>query len=165
LRKKGPGIASSASFSIVGTVTQFLILVKFDEDDLKNSLKRNRDEELEKNMPNSMRAFQSYNFGNFREKNEVISEIIAERIAKETREYYRRSKIAGGTFVTGGTLILAAGATAVYQYFQPPLSLYPIFAGKTFDAMIKKRRTWQSGSSPFGHSSRRGFHSTCGSTE
>jgi hypothetical protein len=132
-------MASPAGFSVVGGAVKLPIVMRFDADDLRSSLKRERDKELERNMLEAMRAFQSYDFAKFREKNETINEIIAERIAKETRSYYRRSKIVEGTFVAGGTLTLAAGAMAVYQFLQPLLSLYSVFAGKAFDFMIKKR--------------------------
>jgi hypothetical protein len=110
---------SPASFGVVGTPTEIPVVVKFDEDDLKNSLKRERDNELEKHMLDLMRAFQRYDFREFYEKNKAINEIIGERIAKETRECYRRSKIVEGTIIPGGTLTLAAGAAAAYQYLQP----------------------------------------------
>jgi hypothetical protein len=152
LRKRKPVIVAPASFSVVGTEIEIPVVMKFDEDDLRNSLKRERDKELERNMLEAMRAFQSYDFAKFREKNETINEIIEERIAKETGSYYRRSKIVEGTFVAGGTLTLAAGAIAVYQYLQPLLSLYSVFAGKAFDFMIKKREDvakWLVSSWPF----------------
>jgi len=148
IRKEGKGaqlleeetvILSPAGFSVVGVRSKIPIVARFDVDDLRSSLKRERDKELEKNMLEAMRAFQSYDFAKFREKNETINEIIAEGIAKETRSYYRRSKIVEGTFVAGGTLTLAAGAMAVYQFLQPLLSFYSAFAGKTFESMIKKR--------------------------
>lgn len=145
-------ILSPADFSVVGGAVELPIVARFDVDDLRNALKRERDKELEKNMLEAMRAFQSYDFAKFREKNETINEIIAERIAKETRSYYRRSKIVEGTFIAGGTLTLAAGAMAVYQYLQPLLSFYSAFAGKTFEAMIKKREDvakWLVSSWPF----------------
>jgi hypothetical protein len=110
---------SPASFSVIGTLTGIPIVVKFDEDDLKNSLRRERDEELEKCMLDSMRAFQRYDFREFLRRNEAINEIVTERIVKETRGYYRRSKIVEGIIISGGTLTLAAGATAAYQYLQP----------------------------------------------
>jgi hypothetical protein len=132
-------MASPADFSVVGSAVELPIVARIDVDDLRNSLKRGRDGELEKNMLEAMRAFHSYDFAKFREKNETINEIIAERISKETRSYYRWSKIAEATFVAGGTLTLAAGAMAVYQHLQPLLSLYSVFAGKTFEAMIKNR--------------------------
>ncbi|MCC5997661.1 MAG: hypothetical protein LM573_01145 [Thermofilum sp.] len=145
-------MASPAGFSVVGSAVELPMVARFDVDDLRSSLKRERDKELERNMLEAMRAFQSYDFAKFREKNETINEIIAERIAKETRSYYRRSKIVEGTFVAGGTLTLAAGAIAVYQYLQPLLSLYSVFAGKAFDFMIKKREDvakWLVSSWPF----------------
>jgi hypothetical protein len=145
-------MASPAGFSLVGSAVELPIVARFDVDDLRNSLKRERDKELEGNMLEAMRAFQSYDFAKFREKNEAINEIIAEGIAKEMRSYYRRSKIVEGTFVAGGTLTLAAGAMAVYQYLQPLLSLYSVFAGKAFDFMIKKREDvakWLVSSWPF----------------
>jgi hypothetical protein len=141
---------SPAGFSVVGTETEIPIVVKFDEDDLKNSLKRERDRELEKHMLDSMRAFQEYDFREFRKKNEAINEIIAERIVKETRGYYRRSKIAEGTIISGGTLTLAAGAIEAYQYLQPIyqhlLPLLPILSpivykiiSKMIEKMMEKR--------------------------
>ncbi|MCC5998480.1 MAG: hypothetical protein LM573_05320 [Thermofilum sp.] len=145
-------ILSPAGFSVMDRAVELPIVARFDVDDLRSSLKRERGKELERNMLEAMRAFQSYDFAKFREKNETINEIIAERIAKETRSYYRRSKIVEGTFVAGGTLTLAAGAMAVYQYLQPLLSLYSAFAGKAFEAMIKKREDvakWLVSSWPF----------------
>jgi hypothetical protein len=145
-------ILSPAGFSVVGSAVELPIVARFDVDDLRSSLKRERDKELERNMLEAMRAFQSYDFAKFREKSEVINEVIAEGIAKETRSYYRRSKIVEGSFVAGGTLTLAAGAIAVYQYLQPLLSLYSVFAGKAFDFMIKKREDvakWLVSSWPF----------------
>jgi len=139
-------VLSPAGFSVVGTPTEIPIVVKFDEDDLKNSLKRERDNELEKHMLDSIRAFQEYDFKEFLKKNEAINEIIAERIVKETRGYYRRSKIVEGTMISGGTLTLAAGAIEAYQYLQPlyqylqlllPL-LSPIIS-KIMIEMMKKR--------------------------
>jgi hypothetical protein len=147
-------MASPAGFSVVGSAVELPIVARFDVDDLRSSLKRERDKELERNMLEAMRAFQSYDFAKFREKSEVINEVIAERIAKETRSYYRRSKIVEGTFVAGGTLTLAAGAMVVYQYLQPLLSFYSVFAGKAFDFMIKKREDvakWLVSSWPFQH--------------
>jgi len=94
-------MASPAGFSVVGSAVELPIVARFDVDDLRNSLKRERDKELERNMLEAMRAFQSYDFAKFREKNEAINEIIAEGIAKEMRSYYRRSKIVEGTFVAG----------------------------------------------------------------
>jgi hypothetical protein len=108
---------------VVGTPAEIPIVVKFDEDDLKNSLKRERDRELEKCMLDSMRAFQGYDFGEFLRRNEAINEIITERIVGETRGYYRRSKIVEGTIISGGTLTLLAGAIAAYEYLQPLLDL------------------------------------------
>jgi hypothetical protein len=87
---------SPAGFSVMGTPAEIPIVMKFDEDDLKNSLKRERDRELEKHMLDSMRAFQEYDFGEFLRRNEAINEIITERIVGETRGYYRRSKIIEG---------------------------------------------------------------------
>jgi hypothetical protein len=145
-------ILSPAGFSVVGSAVELPIVARFDVDDLRSSLKRERDKELERNMLEAMRAFQSYDFAKFREKSEVINEVIAERIAKETRSYYWKSKIVEGTFVAGGTLTLAAGAMAVNQYLQPLLSFYSAFAGKTFEAMIKKREDvakWLVSSWPF----------------
>jgi hypothetical protein len=139
LRKRKPVIVAPASFSVVGTEIEIPVVMKFDEDDLRNSLKRERDKELERNMLEAVRAFQSYDFAKFREKNEAINEIIGERISKETRSYYRRSKIVEGAFVAGGTLTLAAGAMAVDQYLQLLLSFYPIIADKAFDFIIKKK--------------------------
>jgi hypothetical protein len=120
---------SPAGFSVVGTPAEIPIVVKFDEDDLKNSLKRERDRELEKHMLDSMRAFQGYDFGEFLRRNEAINEIITERIVKETRGYYRRSKIIEGMIILGGNLTLAAGATAAYQYLQPLLGIIPEIRG------------------------------------
>jgi hypothetical protein len=150
LLREGEFIVSPAGFSVVGKAIEIPIVVKFDEDDLKNSLRRERDKELEKHMLDSMRAFQEYDFREFREKNEAINEIIAERIVKETREYYRRSKIAEGTIISGGTLTLAAGAIEAYQHLQPlyqyiqPLLpiLSPIISTiiyKMIEKMIEKR--------------------------
>jgi hypothetical protein len=110
--------------------------MKFDEDDLKNSLKRERNEELEKCMLNSIRTFQEYDFREFYEKNKVINEIITEGIVKETREYYKKSKIVEGIIISGGTLTLAAGATAAYQYLQPLLYLIP----EIITEIMKKRK-------------------------
>jgi hypothetical protein len=143
---------SPAGFSVVGGAVKLPMVARFDVDDLRSSLKRKRDKELERNMLEAMRAFQSYDFAKFREKSEVINEVIAERIAKETRSYYRRSKIVEGSFVAGGTLTLAAGAMLVYEYFQPLLSFYSMLAGKAFDAMIKKKEDvakWLVSSWPF----------------
>ena len=127
---------SPAGFSVVGTPIKIPIVMKFSEDDLKNSLRRERDNELEKHMLDSMRAFQEYDFMEFREKNEAINEIIAERIAKETREYYRRSKIIEGTMISGGNLTLAAGATAAYEYLQSLLGIIPGIPGIIPEAII-----------------------------
>jgi hypothetical protein len=143
-------VVSPADFSVVGREIEIPVVMKFDEDDLKNSLRRERDSELEKHMLDSMRAFQEYDFREFREKNEAINEIIAERVVKETREYYRRSKIAEGTIISGGTLTLAAGAIEAYQHLQPlyqyiqPLLpiLSPIISTiiyKMIEKMIEKR--------------------------
>jgi|GEM_PF-2231360 len=139
-------IVSPAGFSVVGKEIEIPIVVKFDEDDLKNSLRRERDRELEKCMLDSMRAFQEYDFREFREKNEAINEIIAERVVKETREYYRRSKIAEGTIISGGTLTLAAGAIEayqrlqpLYQYLQPLLPILSPIIYKIISKMIEKR--------------------------
>ncbi len=104
LLKEETAILSPAGFSVVGGAVKLPMVARFDVDDLRSLLKRERDKELEKNMLEAMRAFQSYDFAKFREKNETINEIIAERIAKETRSYYRRSKNAEETFVAGGTL-------------------------------------------------------------
>ncbi|MGY0287591.1 MAG: hypothetical protein ACUX7D_02310 [Candidatus Methanodesulfokora washburnensis] len=132
-------VLSPAGFSVVGKETEIPVVVKFDEDDLKNSLKRERDSELEKYMLDSMRAFQEYDFREFRRRNEEINEIIAGRIAKEMKGYYRRSKIAEGMIISGGTLTLAAGAIAAYKYLQPLLPLLsPIFS-KIMDKIMEKR--------------------------
>jgi hypothetical protein len=110
---------SPAGFGVIEKATEIPVVVRFDEDDLKNSLRRERDRELEKCMLDSMRAFQRYDFREFLRRNEAINEIVTERIVKETRGYYRRSKIVEGIIISGGTLTLAAGATAAYQYLQP----------------------------------------------
>jgi hypothetical protein len=68
-------MASPAGFSVVGRAVELPIVARFDVDDLRSSLKRERDKELEKNMLEAMRAFQSYDFAKFREKNETINEI------------------------------------------------------------------------------------------
>ncbi|RSN73471.1 hypothetical protein [Candidatus Methanodesulfokora washburnensis] len=129
-------IVSPALFSVVGTTIKIPIVMKFDEDDLKNSLKRERDEELEKHMLDSIRAFQRYDFREFRERNEAINEIVTERIVKEARGYYRRSKIVKGIIISGGTLTLAAGAIEAYQYLQPLLGIIPGIPGIIPEAMI-----------------------------
>jgi hypothetical protein len=116
---------SPAGFSVVGTPAEIPVVMKFDEDDLKNSLRRERDRELEKHMLDSMRAFQGYDFGEFLRRNEEINEIICERIVKETGGYYRRSKIIEGTMISGGTLTLLAGAIEAYQRLQPLLKIIP----------------------------------------
>jgi hypothetical protein len=116
---------SPAGFSVAGTPVEIPVVMKFDEDDLKNSLKREMDRELEKHMLGSMKAFQEYDFGEFFRINEAISEIITERIVRETRGYYRRSKIIEGTIISGGTLTLAAGAIEAYQRLQPLLKIIP----------------------------------------
>jgi len=113
---------SPAGFSVVGTPAEIPIVVKFDEDDLKNSLERERDRELEEHMLNSMRAFQEYDFREFRKRNETINEIVTERIVKEARGYYRRSKIAEGMIILGGTLTLAI-EVAAYRDLQSLLDL------------------------------------------
>jgi hypothetical protein len=114
---------SPAGFSVVGTPTEIPIVVKFDEDDLKNSLERERDRELEEHMLDSMRAFQEYDFREFYEKNKAINEIIRERIVKETREWYWKSKIVQGIMALGGTFTLGAGIPAAYDYLHPLLDL------------------------------------------
>jgi hypothetical protein len=148
---RGEGfVISPAGFSVVGKATEIPIVMKFDKDDLKNSLRREKDNELEKHMLDSMRAFQEYDFREFQEKNEAINEIIAERIIKEARGWYRRSKIAEGTMILGGTLTLAAGAIEAYQhlrplhqYIQPFLPIIsPIISPiiyKMIEKMIEKR--------------------------
>jgi hypothetical protein len=136
MQKRNSLRVSPASFGVVGTATKIPIVVKFDEDDLKNSLRRERDRELEKCMLDSMRAFQKYNFWEFCEKNKAINEIIAERIVKETREYYRRSKIVEGMIIPGGTLT-AAGARAAYKHLQP---LLEIIISEKIPEIMKKRK-------------------------
>ncbi|RSN77417.1 MAG: hypothetical protein DSO07_10095 [Thermoproteota archaeon] len=140
MRKRNLLRISPASSGVIGTATKIPIVMKFDEDDLKNSLKRERNEELEKCMLNSIRTFQEYDFREFYEKNKVINEIITERIAKETREYYRRSKIVEGIIISGGTLTLAAGATAAYQYLQPLLQIINLIIPEIMIEMMKKRK-------------------------
>jgi hypothetical protein len=141
LREGKPVALSPASFGVVGTPTEIPIMVKFDEDDLKNSLKRERDNELEKHMLDLMRAFQRYDFREFYEKNKAINEIIGERIAKETREYYRRSKIVEGTIIPGGTLTLAAGAAAAYQHLQPLLDLINEIISEMISEKISEKKS------------------------
>jgi hypothetical protein len=142
LRKGKPVIVSPAGFSVVGKEIEIPIVVKFDEDDLKNSLKRERDRELEEHMLNSMRAFQEYDFREFLRRNEAIDEIIFERVAKETRGYYRRSKIVEGIIISGGIPTLVAGAIAASQDLQSLLDLIPRIIPEisSFLEIIEKRK-------------------------
>jgi hypothetical protein len=130
-------IVPPAGLSVVGTPTEIPIVVKFDEDDLKNSLKRERDSELEEQMLGSMRAFQGYDFGEFREKNEAINEIITERIVKEARGWYWRSKIIEGTIILGGTLTLKEGAEVAYRHLRPLLRITPGIPETILEAIIE----------------------------
>jgi hypothetical protein len=131
-----------AGFSVAGTPTEIPIVMKFDEDDLKNSLRRDRDRELEKCMLDSMRAFQEYDFREFYKKNKAINEIIFERVAKETRRYYRRSKIMEGMIILGGTLTLGVEATAAYQHLQSLLDLISRIIPEiiSFSEIMEKRK-------------------------
>jgi len=110
--------ASPAGLSVVGEEARLPVVIKFDEDDARKCMERERDKELEETMLNLIRGFHEYDFRKFVEESERMNEILR-RVGEETKEYYKRSKKAKWIITTGGTLALAVGIESAFQQLKP----------------------------------------------
>jgi len=139
---------SPADFVMVADPFNNLFMINHDTDDLNKALKSGPDVELSQVNNEVQKSINSYDFNNFFAKSQELSEIIEERIVKETETNYKHSNLIQKSVRLCGALAIDLGLASLqvpypistiagFALQEPPINLKNYF--DTVSQYLSKR--------------------------